>query len=370
MKILNKYKKRLIILGLFKAFLIALIPSFISMGVISLISYFCNASLSFIIILTLSIGLSLLLILTIAIFFKFFYPNNKKLYSQLDKMGLEERLITLKEIENDNSLFADLLKKDVDEKLKNLPVKSIRFVFPIQVIIMIIFSFIFASSFMTYSVIASTSIDPIQNQEEKEENETEYFIVNYGVLDEKQGTIEGLASQKVKKGGYTKQVKAVPFEGYVFYAWTNLDLIPIGNQEATRMDLNIQDNMDIVAIFQKKEDDENDQNMDSPSENPDDKEGNEDTSKNDKEDTDNKDEEDDSNKKPDSSGGKVDGNDQDDVGEGRDDNSVIDGTKDYQDDFDREKADQDLSDDLSIPDDLKDLLGDYYDILKPTVKRL
>ena len=42
-----------------------------------------------------------------------------------------------------------------------------------------------------------------------------------------------------------------------------------------------------------------------------------------------------------------------------------DGKQDYKENFDREQSEKELSYDNSLPDELKDALGDYYNGLKP-----
>lgn len=71
------------------------------------------------------------------------------------------------------------------------------------------------------------------------------YCVIYTVNNSDAGYISGSDKQYIVKGNNTKQVKAIPNEGYVFVEWND------GLKTPTRVDTNIKDKKTFKAIFQK-----------------------------------------------------------------------------------------------------------------------
>ncbi len=360
--LLKKFRKRLILIAIVKSFLFSLVISFFLTGLIAVLALILKINLNLTLILSLGIGFLCLLLGIPLIYFCFFRVTDKKVVQKLDGLGLEERAITMYEQRNSKADFVSLQRADAQSKLKSISSKQLKFAIPFSLIAMVICSFIFASSFVTVSAFSSvsnqdtTGPDSDKNSSDNSDFEVEYFTITYHVLDEKTGYIDGQSSQKVKKGGRSETVTAIANEGFEFSAWLDENRHPLANQENPHSEFNIRENLNIYAYFVEKSHSTQDPDSELPDE-------------------DNKDvEPDNDNNKEDNNGdnsGNQNDNDSDDkqsgdiTDSGNVNNNVIDGTQDYQENFNREQFEDDLEKDNSIPDDLKDLLSDYYETLKP-----
>ncbi len=76
----------------------------------------------------------------------------------------------------------------------------------------------------------------------------ENFTLQYTVQPAGSGTIQGKATQTVKKGGDGEKVTAVPNSGYKFVGWGGED----GSKTPERQDKNVQKDITAIAMFQKE----------------------------------------------------------------------------------------------------------------------
>lgn len=76
----------------------------------------------------------------------------------------------------------------------------------------------------------------------------ETYTLKYTVQPAGSGTIQGKATQTVKKGGNGEKVTAVPNSGYKFVGWGGED----GLKTPERQDTNVQKNITAIAMFQKE----------------------------------------------------------------------------------------------------------------------
>lgn len=392
----EQYRKRLVRNGIIKSLIFALIVGFAVDGLVALITWFI-VDMTVGAILGISIGLGVAAIVASApiLYFHFFCPTTYQIAQRLDDLGLEERMITMCELEKDPSYIAMKQREDAKTKLSRVNPKSLKLTVSMMAIVLLITSFVFAAGFTTVSALAATDVIIHGGEIGKGDDngsiiEDEYFTVNYFVYSGN-GRIEGEATQIVQKGKNTTQVIAVPDEGYVFYKWTDESGEEAFGVSATRMEFNVQQDIKLYAVFQPidNSDVETDGDGDGEQTEPGDSnnqggsgeqsgdtegDGGETGDDSNGESGDSGDgeanqdgegdpEENDNNNKDDSNSG----NSGDGAGEGgsHQNNNVIDGQHDYREDFDRGQHEDDLAQDDTIPDDLKDILGDYYDSLKP-----
>lgn len=371
--LLKKYRKRLALYGALKSVFIGFVAAFTVMGGAALITWLIKAPLSAVIGFSVGSGAVTALICIPVFYFLRFRPTTEGTARQVDALGMDERLITMCEFEKDESTLASIQRDDAREKLSGVPAKRLKLRVPAQLALLLACSFVFAASFMTVSVLAAADVIKDGGEvmggggQQEEENKpaeelfTVYYLVYTDGSGEIPGEISGKAVQTVRKGGFTKEVTAVPAQGYSFYAWVDADKNPFGNQENPRVDVNVREDMKIYALFYKKEeniggDDPTQNGPESDKPHKDDGDRNEEPGSGDEQGS------------GESSGdGGGDGGSESSGGSapGRENNTVVDGKQDYRDYFDRERFEQELEEDKSIPDDLKDILGDYYDILKP-----
>lgn len=353
-KLFEKYRKRLKVIGMLKALILSLAISFILMGICSIVTLIIRTEISITLCLTFGIGIISFGFLFYILYERCFKPTTKSVAKELDLLGQEERYITMYEFNDSNLSMAKFQRDDAKKKLSNISEKSLKFKIALPVIFLLVFGIIFAAGTTTASVLvyANSSKQPSMEIVDSIDETPEKFIITYKVFTEGTGEIDGEAIQEVEEGGFTKQVTAVPALGYRFVAWVDEDLNFLLNQNNPRFEVNIHGNMTIFAFFEKITVSSEEENTNS-----------------DKEDESGKPEidqgEDEGSQSDDNGKGESgDGNSEDGDGEERENNKVIDGTKDYRENFDRERLEKELLG-KDIPDELKDILGDYYNTLKP-----
>lgn len=368
-ELFKKYRRKLALIGIAKSVFLGSVAGLFLCGLTALILWFTDVSLLVSVLVPVGVFALTLFVGTPLLYVFYYRPSDRYVLSRVDALGLEERAVTMCEQENNPSPLAALQRRDAQSGLHSVSEKKFRFSMAAPFLLVFLVCFFFALSFTTVTALAAEGylgggrevvlgqVDPEKEAEKLREQET-YYTVTYLVYGDEGGAIEGETEQEVKKGSYSKAVTAVPAEGYDFYAWVDADNHPMGSQSNPRIDLNVRSDLEVYARFLPKPE-EGDQKPDEEEpEDPNDPDEDKDL------DTDVDGEID----KPDV--GEKDPNtpSEDEEGEeglGRENNNVIDGKQDYQDVFDREQSERDLNDDTTIPDELKDVLGDYYNGLKP-----
>lgn len=352
-EIFAKYRKRLAQIGLFKSVMLGLSLALSAVGAAALILWAARASLPVVIGVTAGLGVAVLLAAVPLLYFLHFRPTDREVACRLDALGLDERYITMYECEGDASGMAALQREDACTRLSSVPVRAFRFTLALPMVLLLIFGVLFATGATTASVLAAGGDVP--TQEVPPAPVTPTYTVTYLVWEEGTGTIEGECTQEVKAGGYTSPVTAVAAEGYAFAAWVDEDKAPLANGNNPRGEVNVRSDLTVYALFEKIEHPAEGEDPDGNTDGGDDHEI--------EEGGDDPEAPDDPGDPGQSGDNKGEGGGQDGEG-GRQNNNVIDGTQDYKENFDREKLEDELKD-KDIPDDLKDLLGDYYNTLKP-----
>ena len=351
-KLFEKYRKRLACIGIFKSIVLARALAFIFVGIISSITWIAKASVTVTIALTVGLGGTAFIGLALLLYFKHFRPTAEKVARQLDALGYDERYITMYECQKDSSTMANLQREDAKKTLVGVSAKLLKFTVALPIVLLLVFGMVFATGTTTASILTVTTTGGKDPEPPPPIEQKEMFTVTYKVYEEGTGTITGEAIQQVEKGHYTQPVTAIPESGYKFVAWVDKDKNHLSDQTNPRSEVNVREDMTIYALFEKKNASGDDKELEGG--------GGEEG------------------KGPEQSGGTGGSESESGGGEGgqgggasgggetqsREDNRVIDGTQDYKDNFDREGLEKELAG-SDYPDDLKDILGDYYGTLKP-----
>ena len=358
----EKYRMRLTRVGIVKSLMLSLILGFAVTTVLSFITWFIDLPLWAVLLISLGIGAIVIGVTIPILYFKLFSPTTYQIAEKIDRLGLDERLITMYELRKDKSAIAKFQRRDAREKLKTVDEKELKYNISVVVILIVIAAFLLASSMTTVTALAATNyIDHGYDLFAKEEPIIEWCEVDYFAAEH--GSIVGESSQLVEKGKDAETVTAVPDEGYAFVQWSD------GVISATRWDYNVQSDISVIATFIKVENSGSHDSTppgDGDDENPDNGGDGEDLPPDeDPPDGDVDNEEDPNDDKNDPENPKNDTPNNPNNPTKEDNNTVIDGETSYSDAFDYEKNKGDLADDDELPDDLKDILGDYLDNLKP-----
>ena len=176
-------------------------------------------------------------------FFKF-KPTIRRVAKRLDSMGLEERLITMTELENDESFMAQRQRVDAFSALAKLPVKLVKMRVPLAVLILASVITPVGVTFTTVTALYESGaigkggdvIKDITGQED-------FVTVSYFVAENQGGMIEGESDQILLVGDSASTVIAVPEDGWMFAEWDD------GYADPVRTDINVQTSVEYYAIF-------------------------------------------------------------------------------------------------------------------------
>ena len=192
---------------------------------------------------------------------------------RLDSLGLEERLITMIELEGNESYIARLQREDAKSALAGLDKSKFRFAFAKNVFVTLAVCGVLCMSMNTVSVLGELGYlpqgDEIIADILPEEREI-YVSVSYLVEDG--GEIEGDADQLILLGGNADSVTAIAHDGWAFVGWDD------GSKRPTRQEKNLKEDFVVMAIFEQIEeegdgDQEGDQAGDQEGDQPGDQEG-------------------------------------------------------------------------------------------------
>ena len=178
-------------------------------------------------------------------YYKLFKPTVMGNARRLDRLGLDERLITMVELEGDDSYMAKLQRQDATERLSTIRKADIRIIIPAVTIVLASISFPLVTAMTTVTALADAGIimsgDEFIDSITPDEPEINIYVTYEA---EEGGTIDGEAEQLVIKGQDATPVLAVADDGYVFIEWSD------GSTDPYRHDLEILEELELFAIFE------------------------------------------------------------------------------------------------------------------------
>ncbi len=269
-EIFRKYYKRVAKEGVLKSFLIALCFGLGSLGVTAFFSWFFGFKAG------LWIGIALFAAvtagLTAALYFLKFRPTTKQIARRVDELGLEERVLTMTELEGDSSYIAMRQREDTLTTLKGVDHMLLKMVVSASLIAAVsacglaglalttVDALYFADvipSAMTsisetvgvkkyaFSYVAELSDSAVAAYQAAELPVPESGFGEVYYYDEETWSLSELfeGEIEVKEGEYAPAVIAMPAEGYVFLQWSD------GSRDQFRKDI-AQKNLALAAFFE------------------------------------------------------------------------------------------------------------------------
>ena len=183
-------------------------------------------------------------ILTGALAYRLRYkPTDKTIARRIDRYGLEERMITMLELERDESYIASLQRSDASDKLGAFDAKSIRYTFPIAALIVAAVSLVFSTGFTTLGALAGADLIPYGIEIINPDSGIGTFKIVYEAKEG--GSIFGESEQSVEKGTDTSPVLAVADEGWIFVRWDD------GGVSPERFEEGVTESATIKAVFER-----------------------------------------------------------------------------------------------------------------------
>ena len=241
-ELFDKYYSRLAREGFFKALFCGLIVGFAVNFVVAFLCWYFGASGVLWSVLSLVVVTAAT---TPLFYFKKFKPSVKEIAKRLDSLGLEERMITMTEFQQDESYIAQRQREDAKLKMHSINTKKIRFIFSKALLIGVAAAFLFGGAMTTLSGLVDAGIlkpgkDVIDDI--VPDDPAKYITITYTVS-EGEGLIEGDDVQIIEVGEDGIEVIAVADDGYAFVEWSD------GVKDPARTDLNLEEDTEFSAVF-------------------------------------------------------------------------------------------------------------------------
>ena len=266
--IFQKYYKKLVGEGLLKSFLLALTIALFAETVILLAFWFAGIKRYW---LSAGISVGICAALVPSLYFLFFRPDTKAIARRLDSLGLEERLLTMHELQNDESYIAMRQREDARQALAKIDPKNVKIVLSKTVLVLLIVSFVCAGSMTTISALASSGVIPegpdiIPDIVNPEAYYTVRYLckiyrqdtINLDIRDEEGvgGLVEGMDEQLVAVGESSEAVLAFADPDWGFVQWGDGSQDPYRFEEAVFVDESVFEGSYVMEINSKNQFDE------------------------------------------------------------------------------------------------------------------
>ena len=250
-QLFKTYHSRLKREGLLKSLVCGLIVCFAAIFAVAMVLWFKTEikDLSSILLILVGVGAGALVLSMPIFYFTLFKPTTKSIARRVDRLGLEERIVTMLELENDDSYIAMRQREDAKEQLQKANSKQIKFVIARGTVIAAAIVAFIGVAMSTVTALSAMGI--LKNGKDFvkgdifQEEEYDHFQVSY--IAEEGGVIEGEAEQIVLYGESTATVVAVALDGWEFSHWEE-DGDEIG-ADPSRWDEEITENREIFAVF-------------------------------------------------------------------------------------------------------------------------
>lgn len=246
-KIFQEYYNRLAKEGWLKALICGLIVGFMALFVSATTFWFVALKqlwLVFVIFAVVAVSAML-----ISYFVKF-RPSTKDIARRVDDLGLEERLLTMAQLQNDSSFIAMKQREDALNALKAVHVQDVKIAISAAMLVVLAISSVFSMGATTVYALSTNGKLPSGGEllgVTKEEQVVEYELL-YEETDG--GVIEGEIFQIVEEGQSASAVEAIPDDGYYFAGWVWIqEGKECSSEDPYRLDENIRESMVITAMF-------------------------------------------------------------------------------------------------------------------------
>lgn len=189
-------------------------------------------------------------------YFFVFYPTQKYVAKRLDQLGLDERIVTMVEFEDQDSYIMQRQREDAMEKLSGLNSKLIKFALSAALIAVPAVAIPTATAMTTVYALSEAEVIPSGKDligdlsKDKTTFELVYKIPDtqkgYGVL-YSASTPEGAGeiTLTVGRGQDGEAVVPMAAKGYVFLRWSD------GVDDYIRTDTSVQGKIVVTAIFEE-----------------------------------------------------------------------------------------------------------------------
>ena len=241
-KYLNKFNSKLIAEGVLRSVLVAGTAAFTAMIITAIALLIASVNMIWI---SPIVGVVVWVLCTIVAYFATYKPTMTSMAERIDLLGLEERVITMLELENNDSYIAKRQREDAIREIEKVNSSKIKIVLSKGIVICTSVLLLISVCLITVSGLylnGTIKVPPPIIENEK----NLYMDISYNAS--KGGVVIGKVNQSITRGGETEQVEAIAAEGFIFIKWTD------DNLSNKRSESNVIVAMDIVALFMNLED--------------------------------------------------------------------------------------------------------------------
>lgn len=191
--------------------------------------------------LVIGVGGGVWLISSLLFFFLKYKPSVSETAERMDRLGLSERMITMLELQGDDSYIASVQRENARASIARVANRKIRLRVSKVAIVLAAVALVLGSSMTTIKGLSDSGEIPNFNEIVEDDPYANYIPVTYMV--EEGGWIEGETDQLVEPGGSTTPVVAMPEDGWVFEGWDD------GFANPERFETEVTTELYFVAVF-------------------------------------------------------------------------------------------------------------------------
>ena len=239
-QLFQKYHKRMVAEGILKATLIGLLAALAVLFVTAAVCWFVGFK---------GIWLSIVLFVVVlaatavTVYLVKYRPTTRSIARRVDELGLEERLITMTELEGDDSYIATRQRQDAMESLNKVSADLIKIAVSVALIAGVAIAGVCAAGTTTVYALYNAGVikSGVELVNPEQEDVAKSFKVEY--VAGKNGSVVGEANQTVYEGEDSLAVMAVADKGYIFVGWSD------GVTDAYRVDYEVSGKIKVTANF-------------------------------------------------------------------------------------------------------------------------
>lgn len=185
----------------------------------------------------------------VALYFVKFRATDSLIARRVDMLGLSERIVTMLELEEEETYIAKRQREDAEEKLKTVSPKQLKFRMTRRAIASIAAAAVVAPAMMVVCELAALGIlNSGMEIINPDANAVPEILVTYEA--DEGGIIDGEEDQVILLGEKTAPVLAVADEGWVFVGWSD------GYTDPYREGDVVQEDTIFTALFEEIEPEE------------------------------------------------------------------------------------------------------------------
>lgn len=250
-KVFKKYYSRVMREGVLKALLLGLAIGFSVLALSSAVSWFFGFGAGLYV--SLALFAVAVAVASPLLYFCKFRPTTKAIAKRVDELGLEERLITMTELENDDSYLAMKQREDALQALGKVDHMLLKIAISASLAVALCIAALVGAGAFTVDALYHTGVIPsgmsLLSREEIREYTLTYTageggaVYYYDTVATNPQLFEG--SLIVEAGEDGRAVIAKEAEGWSFTKWSD------GVEDRVRIDKEVSRNVNVVAIFEK-----------------------------------------------------------------------------------------------------------------------